>query len=59
MTIFIKAKLKKSDDQTNMDNIVAAYITKHHFIAKTNLPENQYSKIPSIYCRVASLSKGY
>ncbi len=36
MTIFIlKAKLKKSNDQTNIDNYrVAANITEYHIISK-------------------------
>ena len=38
MTIFIKTKLKKSDDQTNIDKYrVAANITEYHII-KINLP---------------------
>ena len=35
MTTFIKAKLKKSDDQTNIKKYrVAANITEHHIITK-------------------------
>ena len=34
MTTFIKAKLKKSDDQTNIDKYrVAANITEYHIIS--------------------------
>ncbi len=44
MTTFIKAKLKKSDDQTNIDNYrVAAKISEYHI--KINLPQYQNSKI--------------
>ena len=36
MTTLIKTKLKKSDDQTNMDKYrVAANITKYHVISKS------------------------
>ena len=36
MTTFIKAKLKKSDDQTNIDKYrVAANITENHIISKS------------------------
>ena len=35
MTTFIKAKLKKSDDQTNIDRyIIIANITEYHIISK-------------------------
>ena len=35
MTTFIKAKLKKSDDQTNIEKYrVAANITEYHIISK-------------------------
>ena len=35
MTTFIKAKLKKSDDQTNIDKYrLAANITEYHIISK-------------------------
>ncbi len=35
MTTFIKTKFKKSDDQTNIDNVelVAAEITEYHIIS--------------------------
>ena len=35
MTIFIKVRLNKSDDQTNIDKYgVAANITEYHIISK-------------------------
>ena len=41
MTIFITAKLKKLDDQTNIDrNRVAANITENHKYIKFILPKN-------------------
>ena len=43
MTTFTKAKLKKSDDHTNIDKYrVAATITEYYI--KLNLPENHHSK---------------
>ena len=42
MTTIIKAKLRKSDDQTNIDKYrVAAKITGYHI----NLPKNHHTKI--------------
>ena len=39
MTTFIKAKLKKSDDQTNIDKYrVVANITEYHIISKSIFP---------------------
>ena len=44
MTTFIKAKLKKSADQTNIDKYeVSANISEYYI--KINLPKNYYSKI--------------
>ena len=41
MTTFIKRKLKKSDDKTNIDKYnVAAYVTEYQF----NLPQNHLFK---------------
>ncbi len=46
MTSFIKAKLKKSDDQTNIDKYrIAANITEYYII-KISLPKNLHSIIP-------------
>ncbi len=46
MTTFIKAKLKKSDDQMNIDKFrVAANIIEYHNIYKNNLPKNHHSRI--------------
>ena len=48
MTTFIKAKFKKSDDQTNIDKYrVAANITEYHIqkYVKVNLTKNHPFKI--------------
>ena len=44
MTTFIKAKLKKTDNQTNIDkyNKAENYIILYHI--KINLPKNHHSK---------------
>ena len=43
MATFIYAKLKKSDDQTNMDQCrVAANITKYHIISKLISSSRQF-----------------
>ena len=43
---FTKAKLKNSDDQTNIDRYrVAANITEYHIILKLIFPKNHHSKI--------------
>ncbi len=47
MTIFIEAKLKISDDQTNTDKYRVA-LNKYYRISyhiKINLPKNHHSKI--------------
>ena len=47
MTTFIKTKLKKSDDQTNIDKYrVVVNITEYHDI-KINRPKNHHSEIVS------------
>ncbi len=43
MTIYIKSKLQKSDDQTNIDKYRVANIKKYDI--KYNLPKNHHSKI--------------
>ncbi len=52
MTTFIKAKLKKSDDQTNIDKYrVAANITEYHMISKWSslIIRNYHYKIHGNY----------
>ena len=46
MKIFPKAKLKKSDNETNIDKYrVAANITEYHLYIKISLPKSHHSKI--------------
>ena len=45
MSTFIKAKLKKSDDQTKIEKYrLAANITEYYIVSKSNII-NQHSKI--------------
>ncbi len=45
MTTFIKVKLKKSDNKTNIDKYrVAANITENNIPTKINLPKNYHFK---------------
>ena len=51
MTTFMKTKLKKSDDLTNIDKYrVAANITEYHimYYIKINLPKNYHFKIHDV-----------
>ncbi len=55
MTIFRKLKLKKTDDQTNIDKYsIASNITEYHYI-KINIPKNHHSQLhdnkPIIPCK--------
>ena len=60
MATFIKAQLKKSDDQTKIDKYrVAANITEYNI--KINLPKNHNFKIhidkANISCKDAEINK--
>ena len=58
MAIFIKATLKKLDDQAKIDKYrVAANSTEYYSIIRINLPKNHHFKIPddiSIYKQTLS-----